>query len=86
MLQSRIATAADEDILETQFGFRKSRSTSTPLACIRRILERAEATTDPIFVVFLDWEKAFDRVKQSKLLEALERMGLPSKYLKAVAS
>ena len=57
-----------------------------PLACIRRILERAEATKDPVFLVFLDWEKAFDRVRQDKLFEALERMGIPAKYISAIKS
>lgn len=35
---------------------------------------------------FLDWEKAFDRIKQDKLLEALERMGLPNKFMDAIKS
>ena len=31
-------------------------------------------------MVLLDWEKAFDKVKHAKLHQALERMGVPSKY------
>ena len=86
LLQVRISKAIDKDIYKTQYGFRKSRSTTIPLACVRRILERAEATQDPIYLVFLDWEKAFDRVKQDKLLESLERMGFPVKYIAAIRS
>ena len=47
---------------------------------------QAEATTNPIFLVFLDWEKAFDRIKQNKLIEALTRMDLPTKYIQAIQS
>ena len=86
LLQVRIAHAIDRDIYKTQYGFRKARSTAIPLACIRRILEKAEASKDPIHLVFLDWEKAFDRVKQDKLLECLERMSFPAKFVSAIRS
>ncbi len=53
---------------------------------VRRIPEGAEASRDPIFMFLLDWEKAFDRAKQDKLLEALKRYRFPERYLNAVAS
>lgn len=37
-------------------------------------------------LTFLDWEKAFDRIKQDKLLEALERMNIPIIFLNAIKS
>lgn len=86
IIQKRLADAIDNDIAATQFGFRKSRSTSNAIACIRRLLDRAEASKNPLALTFLDWEKAFDRIKQDKLHEALERMNIPQKYLKAIAS
>ncbi len=81
MLQKRLAAAIDDDIAQTQFGFRKAKSTSIPVACIRRLLDRAEATNDPLCLTFLDWEKAFDRIKQDKLIEALRRMIIPESTL-----
>ena len=39
-----------------------------------------------MFLVFLDWEKAFDRVKQDKLFEALERMNIPSHFVNVIRS
>lgn len=85
-LQRRLAKAIDPDLLNTQYGFRAGRSTSTPVACVRRVLDRAEATKMPIFVTFLDWEKAFDKVKQDRLMKALERMNIPTKYCTAIGS
>ena len=38
------------------------------------------------FPSILDWEKAFDKVDQEKLLEAMKRLGLPDKMLKVLAS
>ena len=84
LLQIRLADAIDADILETQYGFRRKRSTSILLACVRRILDMAEASQKPIFVTFLDWEKAFDRVEQRKLFESLERMCVGPTYVAAI--
>ena len=86
LLQKRIADAVDDDIFDTQFGFRKKKSTVIPIGCVKRILEQAEGTKNPCFLVFLDWEKAFDRIKQDKLLESLQRMNFPDIYRKAIKS
>jgi len=86
LIQTRLAQTIDRALQKTQYGFRKSRSTVIPLACVKRICERAEASQDPMFMVFLDWEKAFDRVIHDKLFQALAEMGLPLKYLDAIAS
>ena len=32
-------------------------------------------------ILFLDWEKAFDKVNQAKLLTALTRIGIPTKVV-----
>ena len=46
----------------------------------------AEATKQKICVTFLDWEKAFDKVDQTKLVDALRRMSIPEIYIKAIES
>ena len=84
LLQTRIANTIDRDLQKTQYGFRKSRSTVIPLACIRRILERAEAAAEELHIVFLDWEKAFDKITREALILALERMDVPDKYVRVI--
>lgn len=64
IIQIRLATGLDETLWETQYGFRKKRSTSQPLFITRRLQDQAECTGDKLFMVFLDWEKAFDKVDQ----------------------
>ena len=48
--------------------------------------DQAEQSDEKLFLVFLDWEKAFDKVDQEKLLEAMKRLGLLEKMLKVLAS
>ena len=86
LLKSRLAAAVDDDLQRTQYGFRSARSTSAPISCVKRILERAYASQDPACFVFLDWEKAFDRIRQDKLLECLARMGIDGRMIKAITS
>ena len=57
-----------------------------PISCVKRIVENACALQDPVFMVFLDWEKAFDRVRQEKLFEVLERLDVDPKMMKAIKS
>ena len=81
ILQKRIADATDQLISNTQFGFRKSRSTAEPLFCVRRLQDLGESGHENIILIFLDWEKAFDKVNHSRLIEALERMKLDKKMI-----
>ena len=63
----------DQRLWETQYGFRKKRSTSQPLFITRRLQDQAKQTGDKLFLVFLDWEKAFDKVDQEKMVETMAR-------------
>ena len=57
LIQKRLATALDDRIWDTQYGFRAKRSTSQPIHIIRRLQDYAEASGDPLILLFLDWEK-----------------------------
>ena len=35
-------------------------------------------------LVLLDWEKAFDKVRHDKLIEAMQRMNVPTKAINAI--
>ena len=41
-----------------------------------------ETTTHPLHLLFLDWEKAFDKVNQDGLMEAMERMNVDPKLIR----
>ena len=86
LIHKRICLGLDRRLWHTQYDFRKCRSTSQPLFITRRLQDKAEQTGDKLFLVFLEWEKAFDKVDQEKLIEAMTRLGLPEKMIDVLSS
>ena len=87
ILQQRLANGGIEDKLwKNQYGFRRKLSTSMPLLISRRIQDFAEHSYDKLFLVFLDREKAFDKVDQTLLVRAMERLNIPDRIIKVLES
>ena len=83
-LKSRLAMALEEHLSPTQFGFRASRSTIDPLFCLRRLTDVVEQGHDKLILIFLDWEKAFDKISHEKMFQSLHRMSIPAEILDAI--
>ena len=77
IIQRRLAKGMDQAIDEMQFGFRNGRNTSQPLQIVRRTAEIFEEPGAAMYMLLIDWEKAFDKVDQERLIFALETMGIP---------
>ena len=71
----------ENNLNNTQYGFRKGKSTATAIHCTRRLQEFAKRGHTKLLMVFLDWEKAFDKIYPDKLFEAMYRMGIPDKLI-----
>ena len=50
----------------------------------RRIQEIHEEAGLELVTVLLDWEKAFDKIHQGRLLDALRRIGIPLKVVRVI--
>ena len=66
----------DPNIQATQYGFRRKRGTHSALHCTRRLITFGEGTKNPVYLVLLDWEKAFDKISHEMLFKSLTRMGV----------
>ena len=67
--QTRIQEGLENELQKTQYGFRKNKSTIQAIHCIRRLMDRAERTGEPLHTVLLDWEKAFDKITHTSLIK-----------------
>ena len=61
---------------EDQFGFRRGKGTRDAIWMLRIISERTLEIDEELSVCFIDWQKAFDRVNWTKLMQILEGNGI----------
>eukprot|EP00972_Heterocapsa_arctica_P025674 3777519-Heterocapsa_arctica.AAC.1 len=85
IIQQRIALGLDSRIDDFQFGFRKQRSTLQPLFIYRRLQEIHEESGQEFITLLLDWEKAFDKVDQQRMMIVLQRMGIPNELVELIS-
>ena len=85
-IKMRLEQGLEERITGTQFGFREGKSTTQAMYIARRIQEYAERAGLPRTMIFLDWEKAFDKIKHNRLLEVLDSYQVPRNLTNLIAS
>ena len=84
MLHTRIAALVEPRLRPNQYGFRKARSTGDPIHLTRRIQELYESTNDSLYLLFLDWKQAFDKVSHIGLESSLRRIGITNTYIQRI--
>ena len=68
IIQQRIANKIDKECSNLQSGFRKGIGTREGIFNIRTILERTIEVQQDVYICFIDYTKAFDRVNHTKLI------------------
>jgi len=84
IVKKRIEPGVEHALSDTQFGFRKAKSTTQAVFIARRLQDYAERMGFNGALLFLDWGKAFDKVDQKRLITALKQYGIPDKLLNLV--
>ncbi|KAK0418219.1 hypothetical protein QR680_013439 [Steinernema hermaphroditum] len=64
-----------------QAGFRRNFSTIDHLHAVNELLEKTREYRVPIYIVFVDFEKAFDTVEANAIWKAIERQGVPRQII-----
>ena len=76
IINNRIQAKADMILSKTQFGFRKGCGTREAIGVMRAICERSLEYGNEVFICFVDFEKAFDRIDWVKMMEILKEIGV----------
>ena len=64
-----------------QFGFMPGRSTMEAIFLVRQLMERCRKQKKDLHMVFIDLEKAYDKIPQNVLWWVLEKHKVPANYI-----
>jgi hypothetical protein len=83
ILPSRLTRYAEEITGDHQCGFRRNRSTTDHIFCIRQILEKKWEYNGAVHQL-LDFKKAYDSVRREVLYNFLIEFGIPLKLVRLI--
>ncbi|KAL1446457.1 hypothetical protein WDU94_005636 [Cyamophila willieti] len=86
IIHSRIFLKLEDNISSTQFGFRNGFGTREALLCLNVLVQKARDLKKNVYLCFIDFEKAFDRVSHVKLLETLKETTLDDKDIRIIGN
>jgi len=76
ILRRRIEEKIEDELGEDQFGFKRRKGTRDAVGMLRITSERTLEIDEELSVCFIDWQKAFDRVNWTKLMQILKKTGI----------
>lgn len=71
IIQRRIRSNLEYKIAEEQFGFRSGNGITEGIFTLQTLCERAIEMQSEVFISFMDYEKAFDKVQHKNMKELL---------------
>jgi urease beta subunit len=76
--------AIDKVLRDQQAGFRKERSCTDQIATLRMIIEQSIEWNSPLYINFIDFEKAFDSLDRETLWMIMAHYGIPPKPISII--
>ena len=84
IILERMKKSIDQKLRDEQAGFRKERSCTDQIATLRVIVEQTMEWQTPLYVCFIDFEKAFDSVDRQAIWDILRHYGVPDKIISVI--
>ena len=76
VMQQRLVSKIDREVSRLQNGFRPGLGTRESIFNLRTVIERSLETQNDVYICFIDYTKAFDRVIHSKMIDCLQEVGI----------
>ena len=80
----RLQPIAEELLSEEQAGFRAGRSTNEQIFNLRIIQKNYTEHQKPIYHLFIDFKKTFDRIWHAALWDTMKRFNINARLIKVI--
>ena len=84
IVMDRMKMKVEAELDDAQSGFRQGKGTREGLLNLRLICERHLEVQKDVYICFLEYEKAFDRVRHEPLIQCLREIGVDGKDIKII--
>ena len=75
----RMKRPVRQEIGDVQCGFTEGKGTTDTIFIMRNLIERSIEVQKDIFLSFIDYSKAFDKVRHEKLFAVLDKLDIDGK-------
>ena len=86
IILDRIRGRTENELSDEQAGFRPGRGTRDQVTNLRVLMAKLKDHNQPLYMCFIDFQKAFDSVQHEKLWWAMLDMGYPPHLVNLLAS
>ena len=84
ILMMRARNKIKPEIAEEQCGFVKGKGTANAIFILRTLIERSLEMQKDLYLCFIDYTKAFDRVRHAEIIDILEGLNIDGKDLRII--
>ena len=84
VLMNRIRKSLRPEISRTQFGFVPDKGTRNAIFTLSMLMERCIEVQRDLYICFIDYSKAFDKVRHDELFNILEELDIDGKDLRII--
>ena len=86
ILQERLQSVVEDQLPDSQCGFRKGRGCVDMLYCARQLVEKTYEHNTKMFLLFVDLRKAYDSVPRQAMWKTLRKYGVPPVMVEVIKS
>ena len=84
LYQRRLIAKLEPLLRKEQAGFRSHRSCIDQINTLRIVVKQSLEYRSPIYMIFVDFERAFDSLKHSVIWQTLTECGVPTKLVNII--
>ena len=86
ILMKRMKSTIHEEIEDVQCGFKQGKGTTNAIFILRNLTERSIEVQKDLYLCFIDYSKAFDKVQHEKLFAILDQLDIDGKTLRWISN